>query len=247
MREARDRGFLWRVERDGRTSLPVRGPCIARPGCSPGRGSRLRARGQRRLALDSTLLDPGIQRRLAAAMAPAEGDTLSPALARRLRAQLDAACLPPGGDGHAVTPEVQLAALTTLAARWDGLDPAYAIDGFLCPLRADAGQNRGLARKPRSAGRAAAGDPSEFEPALDSAAPARERAGTADARAHRAGLGRRSRRRAGALRGVVRLRRHRGRSRDAAAHARRAQSALAERIAATTRAAAACSRRSALQ
>ncbi len=128
---ARDRGFLWRIARDGRVSylygtLHVAlwqwmypGPRIARA-----------LAASDTVALELDMLDPDILRRLAAGMAADPAEHLPDALAERLRRQVDAACLPRQAM-LALAPAVQMAALTTLAARRDGLDPAFAIDSFL--------------------------------------------------------------------------------------------------------------------
>ena len=76
------------------------------------------------------MLDPDIKRRMAAGMRAGPDERVPATLAARLQAQVEAACLP--ADVMAgFAPAVQLAALTTLAAREDGLDPAWAVDVFL--------------------------------------------------------------------------------------------------------------------
>jgi len=130
-RDAIDRGFLWRATRDGRTSYLYGTVHIARsPWMFPGPQTLRALNASDTLALELDLLDPDIQRRMASGMRADPDQPLPALLAERLRAQVAAACLSQEAMA-ALAPMVQLAALTTLAARRDGLDPAYAIDSFL--------------------------------------------------------------------------------------------------------------------
>jgi uncharacterized protein len=130
MRDARDRGLLWRITRDGRVSYLYGTVHIARAQWMfPGPQTAQAVAASDTVALELAVLDADIQRRLAAAMLADPSERLTETLANRLRALLQAACLPP--EMARLAPAVQLAALTTLAARWDGLDPAFAIDAFL--------------------------------------------------------------------------------------------------------------------
>ncbi len=143
-RDARDRGFLWRIARDGRVSYLYGTVHVARPQWMlPGPRLRQALDASDTVALELDMLDPDIQRRLAAGMAADPEQRLPDALAERLRTQVRAACLPQEAMA-ALAPALQLVTLETLAARWDGLDPAYAIDGFL------AGYARGHGKGVRS-------------------------------------------------------------------------------------------------
>ena len=130
-RDAIDRGFLWRIARDGRISYLYGTLHIARPQWMfPGPRTLRALTASDTLALELDVLDADIQRRLAIGMRADPAQALLEPLAERLRVQLEAACLSPEAMS-ALAPAVQLAALTTLAGRRDGLDPAYAIDLFL--------------------------------------------------------------------------------------------------------------------
>jgi len=130
-RDARDRGFLWRIARDGRVSYLYGTVHVARPQWMlPGPRLAKALEASDLIALELDMLDPDIQRRLAAAMAADPAERLPDVLAERLRAQVRTACLPQEAMAG-LAPALQLVMLETLAARWDGLDPAYAIDGFL--------------------------------------------------------------------------------------------------------------------
>lgn len=131
---ARDRGLLWRIERDGRSSYLYGTLHIGRwHWMAPGPKVADALAASEVLALELDVLDPDIQRRVALAMAADPAERLPEALAARLAAQLDAACLDRGAM-RALAPEIQLVVLATLAARLDGLDPAYAIDAVLAGL-----------------------------------------------------------------------------------------------------------------
>lgn len=131
---ARDRGFLWRIERDGRTSYLYGTLHVARADwLLPGPRVLGALAASDTLALEIDVLDADVQHALAQGMRAAPDEAPPAALAARLRAQIDAQCLAPAPMAR-LSPAVQLAALTSLVARGDGLDPAYAIDAFLAAL-----------------------------------------------------------------------------------------------------------------
>lgn len=134
---ARDRGFLWRLEKDGRTSWLYGTLHLARlEWAFPGPRVREALAASRTLALELDLLDAETQRRLAAgstAKPGAAGEALTPELRARIerRARLEcaaAAVLAP------LKPEFQVAALSMLAGRRLGLEPDYGIDATLAAL-----------------------------------------------------------------------------------------------------------------
>ncbi|HZE92454.1 MAG TPA: TraB/GumN family protein, partial [Rhizobacter sp.] len=65
-----------------------------------------------------------------------DSPALPPKLAHRLRAQIKAACLP-AALMDSLAPEALSISLLTLAARRDGLDPAYGIDPVYASLAQD--------------------------------------------------------------------------------------------------------------
>lgn len=122
-RDARDRGFLWRITKQGRSSYLFgtmhlgRMPWIFQ-------GPRLRdALAQTDiLALELDLTDPGVMKSPPpAATAPM---VLSDALRARLSRQIAAACVP-AATMQALNPLMQAITLTVLSARWEGLDPSF--------------------------------------------------------------------------------------------------------------------------
>jgi uncharacterized protein len=142
MREAVDRGLLWRVSKGGHVSWLYGTLHVARkPWMFPGPQVRQAVQSSDRVALELDLLDPAIAGRALKMMAAPAGvaEPLPAALAARLRTLADAHCA--GPELAALKPEMQAAALTMMTARRAGLEPAYSIDGFM------AGFARGL-RKP---------------------------------------------------------------------------------------------------
>lgn len=129
--QAPDRGFLWRIERNGRSSWLYGTVHVGRAAwLIPGPRVLQAIKASDTVALELDMQDADIQRRLALGMRAKPGEAAPENLAMRLQAQLAAQCLPPAAMAQ-LSPMVQLAALTTLAARADGLDPAYAIDSEL--------------------------------------------------------------------------------------------------------------------
>lgn len=134
MRDARDRGYLWRIRKDGRDSWLFGTLHVARlPWMFPGPKTLKALRESDRLALELDLLDPEISRRLQALVA-AGRDTvpLPSSLATRVAAQTEAACV--GTQLANLRPEMQAVTLMALVGRNDGLDPSYGIDNFLSGL-----------------------------------------------------------------------------------------------------------------
>jgi len=135
-----DRGFMWRLQKGGRTSylygtLHVAMHDWAYPG--PSLVNAMKASDV--VALELDVLDPAIMQRLLAGMAPRPQDAVDDALKARIVKQIKAACLPEQML-MLMTPEMVATSLVVLAARPSGLDPAYAIDRSL------AGVGRTLGR-----------------------------------------------------------------------------------------------------
>lgn len=129
---SRDRGYLWRISRDGRDSYlfgtihigrfewMFQGPQVI---------GALRAADVLALEIDPT--DATIQQRMASQMnqPPAPG-LVDDALRARLQRGFEAACLPLAALA-AMHPVMQAMTLTVLEGRRDGLDPSYAQEGVL--------------------------------------------------------------------------------------------------------------------
>jgi uncharacterized protein YbaP (TraB family) len=132
---ARDRGLLWRLVKGGRSSYLFGTIHVGRlDWLVPGPKVAAALRDAQTVALEIDPTDPALQQEMAAAgAAHAAGEAaaaLAPPLQRRLAAQIAAACLPPAqlAQQH---PVMQVVTLTVLAARREGLDPAYAQEFML--------------------------------------------------------------------------------------------------------------------
>ena len=131
MSAGRDRGFLWRITKDGHSSYLYGTIHAAKlEWMFPGPTVADALRRSDTIALELDMLDPGIRQHLAAALVAPRGFALPAALVARLRLWMDAECVAPE-TLEKMAPELQIASLTVLAARRDGLDPAYSVDLML--------------------------------------------------------------------------------------------------------------------
>jgi uncharacterized protein YbaP (TraB family) len=141
LRTARDRGFLWRIQKNGHSSYLYGTVHVAQAEWMlPGPTLAKALRSSEVLALELDVADPGILARLRAGMAWRADRAVPEPLVERLKAQLRAACL----SEQLVTelsPEMLATTLVVLAARRDGLDPSYGIDLVL------AGMGHGLKKR----------------------------------------------------------------------------------------------------
>lgn len=134
MKAARDRGFLWRVQKNGHSSYLYGTVHIARADWMyPGVTLVNAVRASDVVALELDVMDPGIMERLRVGMAWRPERAVSDALVERLKVQVQAACLPEQLL-TLMSPEMVANTLTVMAARRDGLDPAYAIDIVMAGL-----------------------------------------------------------------------------------------------------------------
>jgi uncharacterized protein YbaP (TraB family) len=137
---ARNRGFLWRIEQGGHRSYLYGTIHLGRLAWSvPGPQVREALVASDTLALELDFTDTTMARNMTDAMA-APGKTAAPLpapLRQRLARLADAACIP---MQHLATqhPVMQALTLTVLAGRRDGLDPAFAqelsLAGFMRAL-----------------------------------------------------------------------------------------------------------------
>jgi uncharacterized protein len=131
MRDARDRGFLWRVTKDGVTSWLYGTVHASRlEWVFPGTRVREAIAAADTFALEMDPLDPTLQERLTTALAARPGQDLPAPLRTRLARRLRSECLPDATLAR-FAPEMQIASLTITAARRDGLEAAYGTDVVL--------------------------------------------------------------------------------------------------------------------
>jgi uncharacterized protein len=141
MIKAEDRGFLWRAEKDGRTSYLFGTVHLAKfDWMFPGPAVNQALLASETVALELDMLDPQIQQRLGAAASAAPAMPVTADIAARLKRQAAAACID-GALLERFNPLMQVMTLSVLAGRGAGLDPAYGIDAFL------AGYARGAGKK----------------------------------------------------------------------------------------------------
>jgi hypothetical protein len=131
---ARDRGFLWRIAKDGHTSylygtIHVGKLDWAMPG--PSLQGALQATDTMALELD--MLDPKVQRELADAVANMPAVPLPPSLEKRLRHTAETGCVSYAAIAK-LAPALQIVTLTLNLARYDGLESAYAADIVLAGI-----------------------------------------------------------------------------------------------------------------
>ncbi|MBX3621440.1 MAG: TraB/GumN family protein [Rhizobacter sp.] len=131
---ARDRGFLWRIRKGGRSSWLYGTIHIARRDWMfPGPRVMAAVRASDVVAFELDITDGALMQRLQAGLADGAKQPVAPVpddLAARLRAQLRAACAPPGML-DAMSPEMVGAMLMMMSVRRDGLDASYGIDPAL--------------------------------------------------------------------------------------------------------------------
>ena len=140
MKNARDRGFLWRATKDGRTSYLYGTIHVGRvEWMFPGPELLRAVRASDVVALELDVLDPALARRLQRGMTLKPEHDLPKPLKERLRAQLRAACLP---EELLLTmsPEMVATTISVMSARREGFDPSYGIDMIYAGLARGQGK-----------------------------------------------------------------------------------------------------------
>ena len=145
---ARDHGFLWRLQKDGRVSWLYGTIHVGKlEWAFPGPQVAAALREAKALALELDIGNAAVQQQLAAAQARLDArgvPALPGALAERLARQVALACLSPALMAEQ-PPLLQAVTLSVLAARRDGLDPAYAQEFSLAGfVRAQGGRVHSL-------------------------------------------------------------------------------------------------------
>jgi uncharacterized protein YbaP (TraB family) len=135
--QARDRGFLWRVSKNGRSSYLYGTIHIARmEWMFPGPKVSAALRASQVVAFELDITDADLMRRLQSgfsAQAGEPGAELPEDLSKRLRERLLAACAPPEMLS-AMSPEMVGALLVMMSVRRDGLDASYGVDPALAHI-----------------------------------------------------------------------------------------------------------------
>jgi len=132
--QAHDQGFLWRIRKDQHSSYLYGTIHVAKKEwIFPGPNVMRALKASDTLALELDMLDPDIQRRLGASAAAAKGSVLPEPLAQRMVALAASLCVPYESLATFI-PELQIATLTLLSGRRDGLESAYALDSILAVM-----------------------------------------------------------------------------------------------------------------
>ena len=127
--QARDRGFLWRIRKDGRESHLYGTVHVGRQEwLLPGPHLARAMAATQVLALELDPLDPSIQQRMAALVTRNAGDWPA-ALKPRMQAQADRVCLP--AEATALHPVLVLTTIELFSLRAQGLHAEFAQESLL--------------------------------------------------------------------------------------------------------------------
>jgi uncharacterized protein YbaP (TraB family) len=108
-RNARDHGFLWRIEKDGRTSFLYGTMHVGKfDWIFPGPNVTQALQVSDTVALELDMLDKDVQSRMVKGMAAQHGAALSAPLTKRMRQQAESACIP-WETIAGYTPEMEIA------------------------------------------------------------------------------------------------------------------------------------------
>lgn len=137
--QARDRGYLWRISKDQRSSYLYGTLHVGRAAwMAPGPLTRQALRETDVIGMELDLLDPAVGEAMAAVLRQ-PGRTLPPALQARLAARWKAECLEPA-TLKTGAPEMHAYSLMLAIGRREGLDAMYGTEVLLSVLA------RGMAR-----------------------------------------------------------------------------------------------------
>lgn len=143
LREVRDRGLLWRLEREGQVGWLYGTLHVGRPAWSfPGPMVSRALRAADTLALELDPSDPALPQALQAASAAARTGPeplLGTELAARLQAMAQAACVQ-GPAFNSLHPVLQLTTLVIQSGRRQGLEPAFGQETTLARIAKIAGK-----------------------------------------------------------------------------------------------------------
>lgn len=130
-RDVRDRGLLWRLEKDGRASWLYGTVHVSRvEWLVPGPRIQAALVGSDVLALELDPADPEIRRQFGARHDPARQARVTAGLQARIASLAAQACLPAEQAG-AVRPMLLLALLSLAESRREGLHPEFGVDAVL--------------------------------------------------------------------------------------------------------------------
>ena len=131
VRDARDQGALWTIEKDGHGSWLYGTIHVGNLALSvPGPKVTLALAAADVLAIEVDVTSPVIAQAIRAPRDASEGPAVPPALLARLKALAEKACVP-WEPLSKLPPMLTVAALSTLEARWEGFDPSHGTEFVL--------------------------------------------------------------------------------------------------------------------
>ncbi len=133
-KQAKDRGFLWRVSKGGHSSYLYGTLHVGREDwLAPGPALQTALRNINTVALELDPLDPAVSAAMGAALANARVRPVSPAHKARLLRQLQQQCMPPEAL-HQTPAELLLTNLALAIARRDGLEAQFGSETLLAVI-----------------------------------------------------------------------------------------------------------------
>jgi uncharacterized protein YbaP (TraB family) len=131
VKHAKDRGFLWRITKDGHSSYLYGTIHVGRrEWLAPGPQVSAALRATDTVALEMDVMDPNIQSELAQELAALHGAELPADLEAGIRKEAESLCVPYAALAG-MAPELKLAVLEVAESRAEGLYAAYAVDAML--------------------------------------------------------------------------------------------------------------------
>lgn len=140
-RDAKDRGFLWKIEKDGRTGYLYGSMHLGKQAWAvPGPRTLAALKASEVVALELDILDPSIQAQMAdPSRFGIKPVVLPSALQTRMNAFARKVCLPPTALAKQ-HPLMQLVAVTLFDARFSGLEIGYGSEIFLADFARSVGK-----------------------------------------------------------------------------------------------------------
>ncbi len=131
---ARDHGFLWRINKDGHSSFLYGTIHVAKyEWIFPGPKITQAMNASDAVALELDMLDEEVQIKLSKGISGLHHSALSAELVNRIRRQADALCISYDTIAN-LSPEFQVDTLTLMVGAWEKLYASFSIDGVLAGL-----------------------------------------------------------------------------------------------------------------
>jgi len=140
IQNARNRGALWRFEKDGRYGYLYTTVHVGKlEWAAPGRMVSRALNESDTIAVEADLTDPAFNAAMGAPQKPEEAPVLPPPLIARMRARADKVCAP-WQQLERMPAMMRIMTLTVLDSGWDGLHVDYATELVLAGFAKSAGK-----------------------------------------------------------------------------------------------------------